>query len=83
MLSTPFTIEWPEDLEEFPFASNTSLISEEILRDKVKGKQSKYDGMFSCFKFEMIGKFLSSIVNICLSADKTHKYTLHLNDGGS
>ena len=34
-MSTPFIIEWPEDLESFPFASSTSLISEEILKKQV------------------------------------------------
>jgi len=27
MLSTPFVIEWPDNLEEFPFVSSTSLLS--------------------------------------------------------
>jgi hypothetical protein len=42
MLSTPFIIEWPDELEEFPFASKTSLISHEILKMEVDKKISRY-----------------------------------------
>ena len=45
LLSTPFIIEWPEDLEHFPFASSTSLISEEILQTEVN-KRTDYFSKF-------------------------------------
>lgn len=42
MLSTPFVIDWPDNLEEFPFSSPTSLISESILQQKVD-LQTRYN----------------------------------------
>jgi hypothetical protein len=52
MLSTPFIIDWPDDLENFPFASKTSLISEEILEKEVNKRANYaswiYEKLSSC-----------------------------------
>jgi hypothetical protein len=52
MLSTPFIIEWPDELEEFPFASKTSLISHQILKMEVDKKISRYALLWDALKFD-------------------------------
>jgi hypothetical protein len=52
MLSTPFIIEWPDELDEFPFASKTSLISHQILKMEVDKKISRYAQLWDTLKFD-------------------------------
>lgn len=40
-MQTPFVIDWPDELESFPFASTTSLVTDTMLNEEVE-KRKKY-----------------------------------------